>query len=151
VLALIIVSACLAGFDCRFNGKNSRNEKIVEMVSKGEAIPVCPEQLGGLPTPRARAEIIGGTGQDVFYGKAEVRTDDGRDISSFFIKGAEEVLKLARIINATKAILRDRSPACGCGKIYDGTFLGKLIEGDGVLTAFLRRHGIEVQSAESLK
>lgn len=141
---MIIVSACLVGIDCRYNGGSSPDSRIEELVKSGSAIPVCPEQLGGCPTPRPPAEISGGTGADVLDGKCRVAGKNGEDKTAEFIKGAEEVLKIAGLVGAKKAILKSKSPSCGCGVVYDGTFSGNLIEGNGVTAQLLLRNGIEV-------
>jgi uncharacterized protein YbbK (DUF523 family) len=109
-----------------------------------QLIPVCPEESGGLPTPRPPAEIVGGDGNDVLDGTAKVMTDDGTDVTEAFLKGAHHALEAAQSNGATHVILKARSPSCGCGDIYDGTFSGTLTSGDGVTTALLKRHGIIV-------
>jgi uncharacterized protein YbbK (DUF523 family) len=113
---MVIVSACLAGLRCRYDGSKKACEAVMRLVAEGKAIPVCPEQLGGLPTPRLPAEIRGG----------RVVRQDGVDVTAEFSRGAEEVLKLAKLAGATTAILKARSPSCGSGKIYDGSFTGGL-------------------------
>ena len=142
---MILVSGCLVGMKCRYDGSMSEdNEKLREMVENGEAIPICPEQLGGLPTPRPEQEIAGGEGRDVLKGRAKVINKEGKDVTDMFLKGAGDVLVIAEDKNIKKAVLKSKSPACGCGRIYDGTFRGRLREGDGVAAALLKRHGIEV-------
>lgn len=148
---MIIVSACLAGVNCKYNGGNNLVKEIAELVAKGEALPVCPEQLGGNPTPRPAAEISGGTGAGVLDGKARVIRKDGKDVTAEFIKGAEEVLKLAKLAGASRAVLKARSPSCGCGRIYDGSFSGKLADGNGVTAELLARNGIRVSTEEDFK
>lgn len=148
---MIIVSACLAGLNCRYNGQSSLYKEVEELVRKGSAIVVCPEQLGGCPTPRPAAEISGGSGADVFDGKARVIRNDGKDVTQEFIKGAEEVLKIARITGAKIAILKSKSPSCGCGLIYDGSFSGKLIDGNGVAAELLMRNGVKVITEKDIK
>jgi uncharacterized protein YbbK (DUF523 family) len=143
---MIIVSACLAGINCKYNGKSNLNKEIAQMVTNGEAIPVCPEQLGGCTTPRPASEINGGTGADVLDGKCRVKRITGEDITDELIRGAQETLKLAELVNAKKAVLKSKSPSCGCGMVYDGTFSGKLIEGNGVTSELLLRNGIEVKT-----
>ncbi|MBU0635486.1 DUF523 domain-containing protein [Candidatus Micrarchaeota archaeon] len=135
-----IVSACLAGVKCHWDGKVKPNQLIVNLVKEGNAIPVCPEQLGGLPTPRVPAEQKG----------KRVITRDGVDVTSFFDSGAQEALKIANLVKCEVAILKARSPSCGHGKIYDGTFSGKLIKGDGVFAKILKQNGIKVISDEEL-
>ena len=134
----ILISACLAGLDCKYNGGNNENEKIINFIKNNDVILVCPEQLGGLNTPRDPAENI----------NDKVITDKNKDVTKEFNKGAEEVLKLAKKFNIKKAILKSRSPSCGKGKIYDGTFSGKQIDGNGVTTDLLIKNGIEVISSD---
>lgn len=136
---MIIVSACLAGVCCRYDGKGYCIEKIAQLLSQGKAMPICPEQLGGLPTPRPPAEIRQG----------RVITKDGADVTEFFYKGAQEVLRLAEMVNCTQAILKARSPCCGCGQIYDGTFSKTLIPGNGILAQMLLQKGIRIYTEES--
>lgn len=141
---MILVSACLAGFNTKYDGKNNSHEIFEDMVRNKKAVPFCPEQAGGLPTPRIPAEIVGGDGFKVIEGKAKVLTKDGRDVTEYFIRGAEEALKLAKLIKAEAAILKSRSPSCGCRFIYDGKFDGTLKKGMGVTAAYLSAHGIKV-------
>ncbi len=136
-----IVSACLAGVNCRFDGKNSATVCIKEMVKSGRALPLCPEQLGGLSTPRAPSEISGGDGADVLAGRERVINSAHEDVTEQYLRGAEEVLKIAKLSGAAEAVLKDRSPACGCAKIYRG---GNLVEGAGVCAALLKKEGIKV-------
>jgi uncharacterized protein YbbK (DUF523 family) len=137
---IILCSACLLGVNCRYDGKNKLNKKIIKLAKKKILIPVCPEQLGGLPTPREPAEQKG----------KKIITKSGKDVTKYFKRGAKEVLKIAKLFKIKKAILKQKSPSCGCGKIYDGTFSGKIIKGDGVLTLLLKKNGIEVMSEENL-
>jgi uncharacterized protein YbbK (DUF523 family) len=129
-----IVSACLAGIKCKYDGKASPCQKVMELVKQGKAIPICPEQLGGLSTPRTPAEQKGN----------KVITKDGEDVTKQFNKGAQETLKIARLKSCTEAILKSNSPSCGCGKIYDGTFSGRLVDGDGITTKLLKKNKIKV-------
>lgn len=144
----ILVSSCSAGIPCSHDGRDRLNPKIKALVSEGTGVPVCPEQLGGRATPRETTEIVGGNGHDVLDGKARVLTRSGDDVSGDFLKGAERTLKAARRHNCRKAILKARSPSCGKGKIYDGTFSGLLRQGSGVTAALLMREGIEVITDE---
>lgn len=137
---MIIVSACLANVLCRYNGVAKPNEEIMRLVAEGKALPVCPEQLGGLSTPRLPAEIRNG----------RVVSKDGADVTAKFERGAQEALKLARLACARTAILKSKSPSCGCGKIYDGTFSGILVDGDGVFTALCKQVGMDVMTEEDL-
>lgn len=139
---MILVSACLAGLNCKYNGKNNYNEKIFNLVKEGKAIPICPEQLGGLTTPRTPSEI------KYINNERRVITKDGVDVTEEYEKGALEVLELAKKLNVTKVILKDRSPACGKGKIYDGTFTSNLVNGNGILTDLLLENNIDVISLE---
>jgi len=135
---MILVSACLVGLNCKYNGGNNFNEKIFNLVKEGKAIIVCPEQLGGLTTPRLPSEI------KIINGKKYVIRNDGYDVTKEYERGANEVLRLAKELNISKAILKSKSPSCGCGIIYDGTFTGKKISGNGITTSLLIENGIEV-------
>ncbi|MCD6226442.1 MAG: DUF523 domain-containing protein [Candidatus Aenigmarchaeota archaeon] len=145
-----IVSGCLVGINCKYNGKNNKNNKIFEIYKKGQLIPVCPEQLGGLSTPREPAETTG-DGLDVLKGKAKVLTISGKDVTSNFIRGAKEVLKIAKDLNIKEAILKSKSPSCGYKKIYDGTFSKKLINGNGVLAALLEQNKIKIYTEKEFE
>lgn len=148
---MIIVSACLCGIDCKYNGKNNLNEEVLEMVKRGEAIPICPEQLGGLQTPRVPCEIQGGTGKDVLLKKVKILNKEEKDCTDNYIKGAFEALKIAKMVGATKAILKAKSPSCGCSEIYDGTFTGIKVQGEGVTAALFRENNIEVIDENCLR
>lgn len=147
---MIIVSGCLLGINCKYNGGNNLSQKVLEGYQSQGILPLCPEQLGGLTTPRVPAEIVGGSGQQVLEGKAKVMTAEGVDVTEAFIRGAEETLAVAKTFQVKKAILKACSPSCGAGCIYDGTFSGKKIPGDGVTTALLKAHGIEVVTEADL-
>lgn len=136
-----IVSACLAGIECAYDGKSRLNKKVVELIKKGGAIPVCPEQLGGLPTPRIPSERKG----------TRVINKNGQNITDNFIKGAQEALKITKMTGCDCAILKSRSPSCGYGIIYDGTFSKRLIKGNGVFTDMLLKKGIDVVTDENFK
>jgi len=138
---MLIVSACLAGLNCRYNGKNCLDKEIERMSRSGKALPVCPEQLGGLPTPRARSEIERGSGEDVLSGKSRVVNADGQDVTAFFIRGAWETLALVRAKGIKEGIFRARSPSCGVQKI---TRRGRLVKGSGVCAALLLKEGIKL-------
>lgn len=139
-----LISACLCGINCKYNGGNNLNPYYLDLLRQGDLIPICPEQLGGLTTPRTSSEVVGGTGEDVINGRAQVFTRNGHDVTESLLSGAKETLKIAIQVKADVAILQSRSPSCGCGHIYDGTFTGKLVEGDGVTTAMLKSNGITV-------
>ena len=145
----ILVSACLLGLACRYNAKAKPCERMVEMANKGvRLIPVCPEQMGGLPTPRPACEMVGGTGADVLQGRARVMNKEGEDCTQAFLHGAQEVLTLAGLYAVEEAWLMARSPSCGEGRVYDGTFSRRLIAGDGVCAALLKQNGIVVLNEE---
>lgn len=146
-----IVSACFVGIHCRYDQRHNALEEIRRLVREGKAIPVCPEQEGGLPTPRNPAEIVGGDGEDVLDGKARVIDNRGNDVTEQFLAGARKALAVAQAVGAKQAILKERSPSCGSCMIYDGTFSGGKKPGVGVTAALLRRHGIEVVSEETME
>ena len=140
----VVVSACLLGIKCRYDGGHSLDEGLVRELKESHVVPLCPEQLGGLPTPRVAAEIWGGDGSDVFIGTARVINRDGEDVSGQFIKGAQEALKVALLAGAKKAWLKDKSPSCGVRLIKCE---GVEKSGSGVLAALLEREGIELFSS----
>ncbi len=135
-----IVSACLVGVNCRFDGKNKISEDLIDALKRRELIPLCPEQLGGLPTPRSPSRIVEGNGYDVLDGRTRVVNQRGEDVTENFIRGATEALKIAEILDVEEAILESKSPSCGCACMHGP--LDKLVESDGVLTALLKRNGI---------
>lgn len=137
---MILVSACLCGVNCKYNRKNNLNEECLELLKKGEALLVCPEQLGGLQTPRNPSEIR------IIDGETKVFMNDGTDVTENYKRGAEEVLNLAKKLNIKKAILKRKSPSCGCGEIYDGTFTNTLTNGNGITASLLLENGIEVET-----
>jgi len=145
-----LVSACLLGIKCRYDGKSKPNEKVLELSRKETLIPFCPEQAGGLPTPRVPQEIQGCSGETVLDGQCKVMNKEGKDVTEEFIRGAEETLKLVKLFNIKEAIMKQRSPSCGCGLTFDGTFSKKFIKGDGVAAALLKRNGIKVITEEDL-
>lgn len=130
----ILVSACLLGVPCRYDGQSKAHPLARALCEKHHVVPVCGEIFGGLPTPRPPAEIQGD----------RVVTRDGRDVTEAYRRGAEAVLELARLTGAQAAVLKERSPSCGSGEIYDGTFTGTVVEGWGVTAELLRREGIPV-------
>ena len=147
-----LCSACLLGIKCEWDGKDRyKNEKIISLSKKELLIPVCPEQLGGLPTPRTPMEIIGGDGFTVLDKKAKLIDKNKIDKTSFLIHGAKEVLYTARIYGITQFIGKEMSPSCGVKYIYDGTFTGNKKKGKGIVSAFLERNGIKVISEEDIR
>ncbi|GGM41843.1 hypothetical protein GCM10012275_11020 [Longimycelium tulufanense] len=141
----VLLSACLAGVPCRYDGVAKTVEGCRAAAERDEAVPVCPELLGGLRTPRRPAEIDGGDGDDVLDGRARVVDDEGTDVTAEYVAGAHRALEIARRHGADVAVLHDRSPSCGSDAIYDGTFTGRTTSGQGVTAALLRRHGITVR------
>ncbi|WP_338541510.1 DUF523 domain-containing protein [Paenibacillus tundrae] len=141
-----LVSSCLAGVACRYNGTASLDERIRELVAQDQAKMVCPELLGGFVTPREAAEIIGGTGQDVLDGTAKVIEKGGRDVTDLYIKGAYETLEWARKLEVSCVVLKEYSPSCGTQMIYDGSFDNHKVVGEGVTSALLRQEGFTVIS-----
>lgn len=139
---MILVSACLLGLCARYDGGHNLCPALAAPAAAGRCLPVCPEQLGGLPTPRQPAEIVGGSGRDVLAGRAKVIGKDGADLTPAFRRGAQQTLALVRGIPVAAAVLKARSPSCGAGRIYDGTFTRTVREGDGVAAAALAELGI---------
>ena len=137
----IMVSACLAGENCKYNGGSNRNEKVVRLMAEHEVRTVCPEQMGGLPTPRVPSEIKDGV----------VTAKDGRVVDAEFRDGAEKCLKMARRFSPELIILQSRSPSCGVRQRYDGTFTGTLVDGPGVTAQLLMENGFQVVDAEDLE
>jgi uncharacterized protein YbbK (DUF523 family) len=134
----------LLGENCKYNGGNNNNSKVLEYIKGKKYILVCPEQLGGLPTPRIPSEIVNGEGKDVINKKAIVMNKEGNDVSLNFIKGAYETLKIAKLYSCREAILKAKSPSCGNKQIYDGNFKSILKNGMGVTATILTKEGIKV-------
>lgn len=136
----VLVSACLLGVNCKYNGNSNKNEKVLKYIKDKQVIPICPEILGGLSTPRTPSEVSNN----------RIITKDGKDVTSNYTKGAEEVLKLCKLFDVKKAILKSKSPSCGSGLIYDGTFSNILTKGDGITTKLLKENNIEVLTEDDL-
>ncbi|SDM61182.1 DUF523 domain-containing protein [Acetanaerobacterium elongatum] len=136
----ILVSACLLDIPCRYDAKGTASEAVLKLMEKHTLIPVCPEQLGGLPAPRECCERCGN----------RVLTKSGVDITEPFVKGAQETLRLAALYGCKLAVLKERSPSCGSSIIYDGTFTGKRIDGKGVTAELLEQNGVRVISENRL-
>jgi len=130
----ILVSACLLGVNCRYNGTGKLQEEILGLMKNHNLVPVCPEVYGGLQTPREPAEKVGD----------KILTKSGVDVTENFYRGAREIGELAKLYDCKYAILKERSPSCGYGKIYDGTFTGKVVDGNGILAELLAEQGIKV-------
>lgn len=142
---MILVSGCLVGLNCKYNGGNNYDEKIFNLVKQGKAIPVCPEQLGGLTTPRPPSEIR------VIDGKRYVFNSENDDVTKNYNNGAVDILNLAQKLDIKKAILKSKSPACGKGQIYNGNFEKKLIDGNGILAQLLIDNGIDVINSDDIE
>ncbi|MBV4485806.1 DUF523 domain-containing protein [Pseudomonas sp. SWRI153] len=143
----ILVSRCLLGHRVRYDGGASGPFDLLEQwVAQGRVVPLCPEVAGGLPTPRAAAEIPGGQGGEVLDGVAAVVTTEGEDVSAQFLDGARQALALVRTHRIRVAVLKANSPSCGNLLTYDGTFSGVKVAGEGVTAALLKRHGVQVFS-----
>ena len=141
---MILVSACLLGLDCRYDGGDNKIEELLEFLSDKNYLPVCPEQMGGLTTPRDPAEIT-------VASERKVVTSSGEDVTSQFLKGANETLKLKNLTGASYAILKARSPSCGSKQIYDGSFTKVLIQGQGLTSELLRQHDVKVYNENNYK
>ena len=147
---MILISACLLGRNVKYSGGNNLCPWLAKYYNTNDFIAICPECFGVLPIPRPPAEIQGGSGEDVLNGSAKVTDKEGKDVTQNFISGAQKALALAKKHNANYAILKARSPSCGCGTIYDGTFSGGKHPGNGVAAALLRQHGIKVYTEETI-
>jgi len=137
----LLVSACLMGVGCRYDGKSNELPQLAELIAKHECVPACAEIFGGLPTPRVPAEIVGD----------RVVNKEGRDVTAEFARGAREVARLAQVTGCTAALLKERSPSCGCGQIYDGTFSKTLVAGDGLTAKALKELGIPVYGESEIE
>ncbi|WP_462380699.1 2-thiouracil desulfurase family protein [Pseudomonas sp. Marseille-QA0892] len=145
MLAKILVSRCLLGQRVRYDGgAHGPFDLLAQWHGQGRVVPLCPEVFGGLPTPRAPAEIPGGQGADVLDGKRPVLTDVGDDVTGAFVRGANEALQLVEQYGIRIALLKARSPSCGNDENYDGTFSGTRVAGEGVTAAALKRQGVVV-------
>ena len=136
----IMVSSCLIGLNCKYNGGNNRNEKLLRLLEGHTVIPVCPEVLGGLPVPRPSAEIVNGTVMNV----------KGENVDAAFRLGAEKALDLAKREQPDLIVLQSRSPSCGVKQIYDGTFSGRKIPGQGLFAAAAVQAGFKVLDIEDI-
>ncbi len=144
----LVISACLLGVACNHEGRGSFRAVVDELAKEYRLVPVCPEVLGGLPTPRAAAELMDGDGADVVAGAARVVNVEGEDVTAAYRRGAEAAVTVARAVGATRAVLKARSPSCGSSAVYDGTFSRRLVPGRGVTAAALAAAGLEVGSEE---
>ncbi|GAT63191.1 DUF523 domain-containing protein [Paludibacter jiangxiensis] len=135
-----LCSACLLGLACRYNGESVPPEKVLRLAKEEVLIPVCPEQMGGLSTPRPAVELKNG----------RAVTADGEDVTENFEAGARQVLEIARLYGIDTIILKQRSPSCGCGQVYDGTFSGSVVPGNGITAKLLLENGVKVLTEEDL-
>ena len=135
-----VVSACLAGVNCRFDSKSCENKKVIEMMKKQDCILVCPEQLGGLSTPREKHEIKNN----------KIISEYGLDRTKEFKRGAQEALKITLLAGCKEAILKSKSPSCGRDFVYDGSFSGNLIKGNGFFVKLLKNNKIKITTEEEI-
>ncbi len=135
---MIVISACLTGISCRYDGDHKLRVDLKELIEQGKAVAVCPEELGGLSTPRPPAENVAG----------KYITNTGKDVTDAFQKGAQKAWDTISLHEINLAILKSKSPMCGAGEIYDGTFQGKTCEGDGEFTKLLKKKGIKVEARD---
>jgi uncharacterized protein YbbK (DUF523 family) len=142
---MYLVSACLAGSKCRYDGSDCPNKIVQDLVKDGKALSFCPEMLAGLPTPREACEI-----RTDISGNKKVIGRSGRDYTKEFLKGAELTLAICKAKGVKEAILKSKSPSCGCGQIYDGTFSGNVVVGDGLTADLLRKNGICVRTENDI-
>ena len=145
-----VISSCLVGENCKYEGGNNFHQKTNSIFEKGDSISVCPEVLGGLGVPRPRTEIQEGSGEEVLCGKTAVINEKGHDVTEYFIRGAQRALEIAQEKGITKAILKARSPSCGYQWIYDGSFSDNLKKGNGVFAQLLYGHGFTIVTEEDL-
>lgn len=146
----VLVSACLLGVNCRYDGGSNHNRKLIDYLSahKLQAIPVCPEQLAGLPTPRPKAWFTCGDGQGYLQQQAQLHNEFGQNVGPAFLLGAQETLKIARFCGCSTAIMKERSPSCGCRQIHRNN---ELVAGAGLASALLQQSGITVTSEEEIR
>lgn len=144
---VVLVSACLLGVACRYNGTSKRYDNVVEYVKDKRFVPVCPESFSGLPVPRLPAEFDHGDGTTLRSGKNRLLMRDGKDVTRAFLRGASEAMKIARLSGASLAVLKDRSPSCGVYEVYNQ---GRIVQGVGCFTALLLLDGIKVQSEKEV-
>lgn len=146
---MYIISACLCGVNCKYNGNDNLNQRCLKLFKEGKAVLVCPEQLGGLSTPRNPVELDN-TASEIIEGNGKALSNKGEDVTKQFLNGAYETLKIAKELGATKAILKEGSPSCGTNFVYDGTFTGNKIKGKGITAKILEDAGIIIFSDEDL-
>lgn len=145
-----MISACLIGVNCKYSGTNNLSSDVMNILDKYDFLPICPEQLGGLPTPREPSEIFNCSAAEVLDGMGKIVNNKGIDCTEGFIKGGKEILYIAKKFNIKYAILKANSPSCGNQKVYDGSFSGNLILGRGITAELLIRNGIKVYNEKEL-
>jgi len=145
---MIVVSACLLGFNCRYDGKSRPDEDLISCALRKLFVPICPEQLGGLSTPRTPSEIIDGDGLDVIEGRSRILSASGSDVTDCFLRGANEVIRLVELLEISTAIMKEKSPSCG---VYYIKRNGSIAQGSGVTSALLAKKGIRVISSDRIK
>lgn len=146
---IAVVSACLIGIPCAYDGKGRISRPLLEkLIGYHAVVAICPEVLGGLKVPREKAEIVGGDGEAVLLGKAKVVNEKGDDITKYYLKGALRAIEIVKNAEAEEAFLREWSPACAVLEIYDGTFTGKKIKGKGVFSALLEKEKIKIEGVK---
>lgn len=150
MIRIILVSSCLLGLNTKYDGTNNASNLIRKYSGTGKLIPICPEQLGGLTTPRLPAEIVSLSGEAVITGKSKVLNSEGLDVTANFLAGAKEVEKLIGEFPIKAVILKERSPSCGVKQIYDGSFSNRVKSGEGVTTALVKAKNIPVFSEEDI-
>jgi len=141
----VLVSACLLGLPTRYDGGDCRRRELLDALAGSWLVPVCPEQLGGLPTPRAESEFDCGSGEDVLDGRARLVSSRGDDVTDCFLRGAWAAAELARLLGVRRALLKEGSPSCGVRRVWRA---GRVVEGCGVAAALLRRLGVEIEGIE---
>lgn len=146
----ILISACLLGLSCRYDGGHQKIPELERLRNIFTLIPVCPEQAGGLPTPRIPCELQN-KAYEILSGRGKVLNREGKDCTEAFIKGAREVLFLTEIFKIRKALFKDGSPSCGSSRVYDGTFSGKCIPGEGLTTFLLKKHSVQVFNEKQIE
>lgn len=149
---MIVVSSCLLGVNCKYNGKNNKNDKLLKFLDGKTFVGVCPESFGGLKAPRDPSEIEPGySGEDVIHGKVKVLSKSGLDVTEEFVKGARLALIRALESEAVLAIFKESSPSCGVNKIYDGKFQNNKLKGEGVAASLFKENNIKVISEEDFE
>ncbi|GCF92171.1 hypothetical protein NRIC_00620 [Enterococcus florum] len=146
---MIGISACLSGVCCRYDGNHNEIAELKQLLQQEKAVIICPEVLGGLPTPRYPAEIVGGNGFDVWENRAHVIDQQGVDVTEAFKKGAIAAFQKLKALDIQQVVLKERSPSCGVRLIYDGSFSGQRISGAGVAAAYFINQGLTVYSEDN--